>query len=49
MASLKPIRDAIACNLSIDDGSELISWEYGQCETKGTEGVIVKMEAVCPK
>ncbi len=47
VASLKPLRDAIACNLSIDDGDERVRWEYGQLETKGTEGVIVKMEALC--
>jgi hypothetical protein len=47
VASLKPLRDAIACNLSIDDGDGRIRWEYGQVETKSTEGVIVKMETVC--
>lgn len=47
VSSLKPLRDAIACNFSIDDGDPKLRWEYGQSETKGEEGVIVKLEALC--
>lgn len=44
--ALKPLRDAIAAYFSIDDNDGRIRWEYGQSETKGEEGVIVKLEAL---
>ena len=28
----------------LDDGDARIRWEYGQCESKGTEGVMVRIE-----
>jgi hypothetical protein len=43
--ALKPLRDAIAGTLEVDDGDERLRWEYGQVETRGREGVTVKVEA----
>lgn len=40
----KPLRDAIADNLGIDDGDPRLRWEYGQLETRGKRGVTVKIE-----
>lgn len=40
----KPLRDAIARSLGIDDGSSRIRFEYGQVETKGDKGVTVKLQ-----
>lgn len=43
--AMKALQDAIASFLGIDDGDEdRIRWEYGQIETRGTPGVIVKLE-----
>lgn len=43
--SMKPLQDAIAGYLGIDDGDEdRITWEYGQTETRGSTGVVVKIE-----
>ena len=44
--SLKPARDIIAAELGLDDGDGRIRWEYGQCETRGQEGLIVKIEKI---
>ena len=44
--SKKPIRDAIAESLGLDDGDSRIHWEHGQCESRGPEGVIVKIEVL---
>jgi hypothetical protein len=44
ISAAKPLRDAIAHSLGMDDGDRRIRWEYGQCETRGAEGVIVKIE-----
>jgi hypothetical protein len=44
VAALKPLRDAIASSLGIDDGDGRIRFEYGQCETRAERGVIVKIE-----
>lgn len=43
IAGLKPMRDAIARSLGVDDGDERIRWCYGQCRTDGAEGTIVKI------
>lgn len=43
-ASLKWTRDAIANSLGIDDGDKRIVFETHQIETKGCEGVMVKIE-----
>lgn len=40
----KPIVDAIAETLGIDDGDKRIKFEYGQICTKGQTGVMVKIE-----
>src|SRR6187397_438108 len=39
----KPLQDAIARTLNIDDGSERIRFEYGQMQTQGPEGTIVRI------
>lgn len=44
IASLKGCRDAITYTLGLDDGDGRLRWQYGQCETRGQEGVIVKIE-----
>jgi hypothetical protein len=44
VAGCKPLRDAIAETLRIDDGDERIQWEYGQVKTSGTGGVFVIIE-----
>lgn len=43
--SLKPLADAIAESLGVDDSK--ITWEYGQVKTSGQPGVVVKIEAGC--
>lgn len=40
-AGCKPLQDAIAASLGIDDGDQRIRWEFGQAETRGREGVCV--------
>lgn len=42
-AGLKPMRDAIARSLGVDDGDKRIRWCYGQCRTDGEEGTIVRV------
>lgn len=44
VAALKPLRDAIAEALGLDDGDKRIRFIYGQCETIGEFGVTVKIE-----
>jgi hypothetical protein len=44
--SLKPLRDAIAASLCEDDNDRNIRWDYGQLESTGKPGVIVKMERI---
>ena len=44
--SFKPLRDAIARSIGIDDGDARIAFECGQVETKGQEGVTVKIETL---
>ena len=43
-AGAKPLRDAIAKSLLIDDGSDRIRFEYGQVVSAGAEGSIVRIE-----
>ncbi len=43
-ASLKPLRDAVAFSLGVDDGSSRIVFETGQFSTNGEEGVLVVIE-----
>lgn len=40
----KPLTDAIAKSLGIDDADKRLEWEYLQVKTTGTEGVMVKIE-----
>jgi hypothetical protein len=40
----KALRDAIAEEVGIDDGDPRIKFEYGQIETRGTEGTSVMIE-----
>lgn len=42
--ALKPVRDALADWLAVDDGDGRIRWQYGQVETRGREGVCVVVE-----
>lgn len=42
--ALKPLQDAIADWIGIDDGDERVRWEYGQVETRGSTGTVVKVE-----
>jgi len=44
----KPLVDAIAATLGLDDADPAITWEYGQVRTSGEEGVIVKIETRFP-
>lgn len=46
VASLKPLRDAIARSLGIDDGDSRVVWQYSQTETRGQQGVIVSLECL---
>lgn len=46
VAGLFHWRDAIAKRLGIDDGDRRIRWIYGQIETRGESGIIIKIEAV---
>lgn len=43
---LKPLVDAIAASLKLDDADKRIEWEYGQVQSKGTTGVAVKIEFI---
>ncbi len=43
---LKPLRDAIAATLGIDDGDSAVRWEYGQVETRGEEGTAVGIQVL---
>lgn len=40
----KALRDAIAESLGCDDGDKRLRWEYGQLQTSGEPGVMVKMQ-----
>lgn len=41
--AFKPLRDAIATDLGIDDGDPRLRWEYGQLETRGRTGCTVSI------
>ena len=43
VSACKPLRDAVAATLGIDDGDKRITFEYGQTRTDGDEGVMVKI------
>jgi len=42
----KHLRDAIAASLGLDDGDKRICWQYQQLQTKGREGVLVRIEVI---
>ena len=42
----KPLRDAIALWLGMDDSEKFIDWNYAQVQTRGEQGVAVKIEVV---
>lgn len=44
--AIKPLRDAIAIELGIDDGDSRLRWEYGQIETRGRTGCVLSVEAM---
>ena len=45
----KPLRDAIAASLGLDDEDARIAWQYSQQITRGEQGVIVRIEALSDK
>jgi hypothetical protein len=44
VASFKPLRDAIAETLGIDDGEKCLRWQCAQVLTTGREVTLVKVE-----
>lgn len=44
--AFKPLRDAVSKSLGIDDADPRVRWEYGQCETRGEIGTIVKIQEI---
>ena len=46
VGGFKPMRDAIARWLGLDDSQRIIDWQYGQIETKGRTGTAVKIEQI---
>lgn len=44
VSACKPLRDAIAASLHIDDGDARIRFSYAQLQCGGRPGVIVKIE-----
>lgn len=45
-SALKPVRDAIARSIGLDDGDPRIKFEYGAARTDGQTGVMVKIEQI---
>jgi len=41
----KPLTDAIAASLGVDDGDKRLHWHHEQLQTQGCEGVAVKIDA----
>jgi hypothetical protein len=46
IAGAKPLRDGIAKMFGLDDADARIEFEYGQCQTNGEQGTIVKIERI---
>jgi hypothetical protein len=44
VGACKHLRDAIAASLGLDDGDPCLRWEYSQHETRGAEGIMVKIQ-----
>lgn len=45
-AACKPLRDSVSTTLGIDDGDKRIRYQYGQVETRGHKGVVVRIELI---
>jgi hypothetical protein len=43
-ASFKPLQDALARDIGLDDGDSRFNWQYSQIKTEGREGVVVTVE-----
>lgn len=43
VAGCKPLRDAVAATLGLDDADPRLEWEYHQIKTTGPNGVLVKV------
>lgn len=48
VGSCKPLRDAIAKSIGLDDGDKRIAWQYTQLPTRGSEGIQVTIENLNP-
>lgn len=46
VAGCKPLRDAVARSLGVDDADPRIKWCYGQARTDGETGTIVRIEVL---
>lgn len=46
VTSFKPLRDAIAATLGIDDRDKRVTWKCDQCLTAGEEEVLVRIETL---
>lgn len=44
-AGLKPLRDAVAESLGVDDGDPRVEWETEQVQTRASEFVLVRVES----
>ena len=42
----KALTDLVAAELGVDDADPRVAWEWSQIETRGEEGVIVKVEPI---
>lgn len=45
IAGAKPLRDAIAKSLGVDDGDPRLRWSYGEALSPGPAGVLVIVSA----
>lgn len=48
-ASLKPLADAIAASVNLEDKDSRLTWQYEQVKTSGVPGVTVTLELIEPK
>lgn len=46
VGSVKPLRDAIAASLGMDDGDWSVEWVVGQAKCAGKEGCFVSVEVL---
>ena len=49
ITALKPMRDAVAAELGVDDADPSVRWQYAQAETRGAEGVLVMVEGIASR